>query len=131
MGESSNFNEAAEELILGTVLEAEVKLVLHFSALVKVKIAGKYEYYLNGIIKSNEISWDKNHANPHHYLHEGEKISVVLIGFDNHNQNERLLLSLKRVEYDPWNSLEEDFKVGLQIKGKVSHLTANFAVIEL
>lgn len=105
----------------GQTIEGVVQRLVDFGAFVDV--GG-----VDGLVHVSEISWGRvNH--PSEVLSEGEKISVKVLGVD--RERERISLSLKQTQPDPWTLVTEQFKVGEIVQGKVMRTVSFGAFVEL
>jgi small subunit ribosomal protein S1 len=83
---------------------------------------------IDGMLPVSELSYARvNH--PHDVLKEGEEIHVQVIGIE--RGGERITLSLKRLEADPWEDAVRAFPIGFRTKGTVSKLAPFGAFVEL
>lgn len=82
---------------------------------------------LEGFIPIGEISWGRiNH--PSNVLSEGQDITTQIINIEG---EEKVTLSLKAVTPDPWESVNDKFQPGTQIKGKVASIMDFGVFVEL
>jgi small subunit ribosomal protein S1 len=84
---------------------------------------------VEGLIHISEISWGRvNH--PADFLTIGQEVSVHIIGIE--PQAERIALSLKRLQPDPWASVESRYQVGQIIPVTISNVVdfGAFASVE-
>ena len=51
----------------------------------------------------------------------GEEVEVLVVSLD--KDNRRMSLSIKQLEKNPWESIDEQFKIGQKIKGTISNIT--------
>ncbi len=72
---------------------------------------------VEGLVHVSELSWDRNVRSAKGFLEKGQKVEVFIKEFDVENQ--RISLSLKRLEENPWSSLVKSLEVGGRVKGKV------------
>ena len=72
---------------------------------------------LEGLVHISEIAWEKV-SNPGDYFSVGSPIKVLVLGIDENSK--KLALSVKRLSNNPWEGVDERYKVGQEIKGKVS-----------
>jgi len=72
---------------------------------------------LEGLVHISEIAWEKV-SNPGDYFSVGSPIKVLVLGIDENSK--KLALSVKRLSNNPWEGVEERYKVGQEVKGKVS-----------
>jgi signal transduction histidine kinase/CheY-like chemotaxis protein/predicted RNA-binding protein with RPS1 domain len=82
-----------------------------------------------GVIKNRELSWGPEPASASEKIHKGQRIKAMVLGID-HNKG-RLKLSLRQAERDPWKDIEQRYKVGQAVRGKVSGLLRRIAFVEL
>lgn len=96
----------------GDVVEGTVSTVTSFGAFVDL---GPIE----GLIHNSELSWQKN-VNPRDVVSKGDKVSVKVIGID--REKNKISLSLKQLQPDPWESAKEKLSVGDIVKGTVTNV---------
>jgi signal transduction histidine kinase/predicted RNA-binding protein with RPS1 domain len=123
----SFFEVGGQEYRPGDRVEATVSEVMPFGVLITLRDGNR------GVIRRRELSWD--HALSDDDLHKvvsvGDKIEPVILGPDEDHQ--RLMLSLRRAEYDPWDRLqkEEEYQIGTIVRGEVVSLKPYGAFVEL
>jgi len=83
---------------------------------------------MDGLIHLSELSW-KQIKHPSDVLSVGDKIDVVVLGFD--REKERVSLSYRRAQPDPWTLLPENFKEGAIVSGTVSKLAKRYVFVEI
>ncbi len=100
---------------------------------VKGKVTGVVDFgiFLNvqgveGLVHISEISWDRV-ENPSDFVKIGDEIEVQIIGIE----DEKISLSMKRLQDDPWLKKVKDLKVGEKVKGEVSRITPFGAFVKL
>lgn len=105
----------------GMTLKATVKAITDFG--VFVDLGG-----LDGLIHITDLSWGRiNH--PTDVVKLDETIDVYVIEFDEVKQ--RVFLGLKQLQPHPWDNIQEKYKVGDKVAGKVVSLTEYGAFIEI
>lgn len=105
----------------GMTLKATVKAITDFG--VFVDLGG-----LDGLIHITDLSWGRiNH--PSDVVKLDEDIDVFVIEFDQEKQ--RVYLGLKQLQEHPWDNIQEKYKVGDKVSGKVVSLTDYGAFIEI
>lgn len=102
-----------ETLSVGMEVTAEVKSVLNFGAF--VDLGG-----VDALIPASEISWDRS-VNPADALCAGQNITAKVISID--WENNRLTLSIKATQPDPWTSAAEKYPVGSRVSGSIVRLS--------
>lgn len=119
-------NEAKKEatwasLTQGAVMEGTVKRLAAFGAFVEV--GG-----IDGLLHSSEMSWNKVN-NPSKLYKVGDVIKVVVLDAD--KENNKLALSVKALNENPWNNIETKYPVGNVVVGKVARFAPFGAFVEL
>lgn len=110
------WNLFKEKYPIGSIIDGEIIKIT--SGLV-VKIEN-----LVGYVPPNEITWGRVQE-AKEKLRIGDKIKVKILNIDELNQ--KILLSLKQVEPNPWEIIDDILKIGDIIKGKITNIT-NFGV---
>ncbi len=105
----------------GQILEGIVKAITDFG--VFVDLGG-----VDGLIHITDLSWGRiNH--PNEVVKLDQTIKVVVTDFD--EEKKRISLSLKKLLPHPWENIEEKYKVGDKVSGRVVSLTDYGAFIEI
>ena len=76
---------------------------------------------VEGLVHISEISWTDRINDLHKKFKVGDEIEVLVVSLD--KENRRMSLSIKQLEKNPWESIDEQFKVGQKIKGTISNIT--------
>jgi small subunit ribosomal protein S1 len=106
--------KAAAELNVGDILNGHVTHVTGFGLFVDVGIA-------DGLVHRSEITWDKG-VNPMTVRQVGDPVRVVVTGID--PEKERISLSNKRLQNDPWTGVGTDFVDGGTYDAEITRLMA-------
>jgi small subunit ribosomal protein S1 len=113
--------EIIAKLEKGQVLEGTVKNITSYG--VFIDLGG-----VDGLIHITDLSWGRvNH--PEEILALDQKLNVVILDFD--DDKKRIALGLKQLTAHPWDSLDENLKVGDKVKGKVVVMADYGAFIEI
>jgi len=107
------------ELKVGDEVKGVVTGVIDFGAFVNVD-------GIEGLIHISEISWERV-DNPRNYIKVGEDVTAKIIAID----KDRLSLSLKQMQEDPWLEQVKKFKKGDNVEGKVTRITPFGAFVQL
>ncbi|MFC1576123.1 30S ribosomal protein S1 [Candidatus Omnitrophota bacterium] len=84
---------------------------------------------IEGLVHVSELSWTKKHSSPSELLAIGDRVEVMVLDID--RMARKISLGVKQLEQDPWQGIEDRFKVSQQVKGKVRHITDYGAFVEL
>jgi small subunit ribosomal protein S1 len=113
--------EILDKLEKGQILEGIVKAITDFG--VFIDLGG-----VDGLIHITDLSWGRiNH--PSEVVKLDDKIKVVVTDFD--KTKKRISLSLKQLLPHPWEQIEEKYKIGDKVSGRVVSLTEYGAFIEI
>ncbi len=110
-----------ENIQVGQIVTGEVVRLTDFGAF--IDIGG-----IDGLLPLSQISW-RWVDHPSDILKVGSKIKVEIIGMDEEKQ--RVSLSLKSQQPDPWIEASRKIKEGEQVKGKVIRVKHFGAFIEV
>lgn len=81
-----------------------------------------------GFLPLDEISWGRI-SNPREYLKVGDEVKVKIIELD--REKESVKLSIRQLKPDPWLKVEEKYKKGSRVKGKIVSIVEYGAFVEL
>jgi small subunit ribosomal protein S1 len=110
-----------ESLSVGMELVGVIRSIQKFGAF--VDLGG-----IDGLIPSSEIGWDRNEK-PENLLSVGQEVTVRVIGLD--WAKNRLTLSLKAMQEDPWESAATKYTVDSTVKGVIVRLAQFGAFVNL
>lgn len=108
-----------EKLSVGDKVSGVVTGVVDFGAFVNVD-------GIEGLVHISEISWERV-ENPSDYVKIGDEINAQIIAID----KDRLSLSMKQTQEDPWAKEAEVFNKDDVIEGTVTRITPFGAFIQL
>ena len=83
---------------------------------------------IDGLLHITDMSWGRI-SHPSEMLEIGQEIEVMILDID--YDKERVSLGLKQIEEDPWANINDLYKIGDVVSGKVTKITAFGAFIEL
>lgn len=109
------------QLEKGQVLEGTVKNVTDFGAF--IDLGG-----VDGLLYITDISWGRV-THPSEVLHNGQKLNVVVLDFD--DEKKRISLGLKQLTAHPWDNLPVEISEGSKVKGKVVNIEDYGAFLEI
>ena len=108
-----------EKLKIGDEVKGVITGVVDFGAFVNVD-------GIEGLIHISEISWERV-ENPADYVKVGDQVEAKIIAID----KDRLSLSMKQTQADPWAKEADAFKKGNSVEGTVTRITPFGAFIQL
>lgn len=108
-------------LLEGQIVKGVVKNLTDYGAF--VDLGG-----LDGLLHITDISWGRI-GHPSEVFKIGDAVEVVILKFD--RERERVSLGYKQKTPDPWVAVEQKYRVGDRVSGKVVSITDYGAFIEL
>ncbi len=102
-----------EELEPGEVRTGHVISLADFGAFVDIGGA-------DGLVHTSELSW-KRVTHPSEVLKVGQEVRVKVLDLD--TERNRISLSLRELEEDPWDTIARMFQEGQLIEGTITKLT--------
>ena len=111
--------ELMERIHVGDTVTGTVKNVTDFGAFIDLGGA-------DGLLHISEMSWGRV-ENPKKVFNVGDEVKVLIKEIN----GDKIALSMKFPEENPWLSAAEDFAVGNVVTGKVARMTDFGAFVEL
>lgn len=119
----SPWGEVEKKYPVGSRVKGKVVNIVAYGAFVEL------EKGVEGLVHISELSWTRRVSHPSEMLAIGDIVECQVLNID--QANEKISLGIKQTEADPWLLVEERYKVGSKITGKVRNLTDHGAFIEL
>jgi small subunit ribosomal protein S1 len=108
---------------VGKKIKGKVVSLTDYGAFVEL------ERGVEGLIHISEMSWTQHIKHPSRLMAIGDTVEAVVLSVD--KENEKISLGIKQLEPDPWANIEQKYKVGTKVTGRVRNLTAFGAFIEV
>jgi small subunit ribosomal protein S1 len=108
---------------VGSIIHGKIVNMVPYGAFVEI------ESGVEGLIYITEMSWTKRVGKPSEIVKIGQEVDAVVTEISQENQ--KIALSLKQVEQNPWEMVYRNYPVGAHVRGKVRNMTAYGAFIEL
>jgi small subunit ribosomal protein S1 len=108
---------------IGTQISRPVRNLTAYGAFVEL------EEGIDGMIHVSDLSWTRKINHPSEMLKKGQEVEATVLGIDKANQ--RISLGMKQLDTDPWSIIDNRFKVGDVVKGKVAKIASFGAFVEL
>lgn len=113
--------ETINKLNEADIVEGDIVKITDFGVFVDIN-------GIDGLLPLSEITW-RRIQHPSEVLTLGERLTVRVLTVDRNLQ--RISLSLKRLQPDPWQTVNEQFKVGELLTGRISKLLNSGVLAEL
>lgn len=85
---------------------------------------------IEGLIHISEMSWTRNITDPSEILKVGDEVEAMVLAV--HKEEGKISLGLKQLEHNPWDEVEREYPVGLNVKAEIRNLTnyGAFAILK-
>jgi small subunit ribosomal protein S1 len=107
----------------GTKAQGKVVSLTNYGAFVEL------EPGVEGLVHVSEMSWTRRVRHPSKIVNVGDDVEVIVL--DVNRGAKRISLGMKQVEPDPWQTIDERYKLGDRVVGRVRNLTDFGAFVEL
>src|SRR6516164_8978018 len=121
--ETNPWDRAQEKYPPGTKVKGKIRNLTSYGAFIEL------EEGLDGMIHVSDISWTRKINHPSEVLKKGDEVEAVVLEVDKANQ--RIAVGLKQLSTDPWESIDQLYKVGDLVTGNVTKLASFGAFIGL
>jgi small subunit ribosomal protein S1 len=121
--EANPWDTAPEKYPPGTRVQGKVRNLTSYGAFMEL------EEGLDGMIHVSDISWTRKINHPSEVLKKGDDIEAVVLEVDKGNQ--RISIGIKQLSEDPWAQIDQFYKVGDLVEGKVTKLASFGAFVGL
>ena len=102
------------DIVLATITKIEKKYI-------KMSLGNVF-----AVMPASEYSWQKS-DNIKSKLQVGESIKAVVIAM----KDGIVMLSVKRMKIDPWKSVDETYRTGMRVRGRINKILSYGAFVEL
>jgi small subunit ribosomal protein S1 len=120
---SDPWEHVEEHYAAGTKARGRVVSLTNYGAFIEL------EPGVEGLVHVSEMSWTRRVRHPSKLVNVGDEVDVLVL--DVNRAAKRISLGMKQVEPDPWATIEERYRPGSRVQGRVRNLTDFGAFIEL
>ena len=121
--ETNPWDKASEKYPAGTKVKGVIRNLTSYGAFIEL------EEGLDGMIHVSDVSWTRKINHPSEVLKKGDEVEAVVLEVDKANQ--RIAVGMKQLGVDPWEKIDELYKVGDLVTGKVTKLASFGAFVGL
>lgn len=108
---------------IGTVIKGQVRNLTPYGAFVGL------EEGIDGMIHVSDMSWTRKINHPSEVLKKGDEVEAIVLEIKKEDQ--RVSLGIKQLESDPWESINDRFKVGDMVTGQAAKIASFGAFVNL
>jgi len=121
--ESNPWDTAEQKYKGGSKVKGKVRNLTSYGAFVEL------EEGIDGMIHVSDMSWTRKINHPSEVLKKSDEVEAVVLEVDRPNQ--RIALGIKQLTQDPWENIDQLYKVGDLVQGKVTKLASFGAFVGL
>jgi small subunit ribosomal protein S1 len=121
--EANPWDKAQEKYPPGTRVKGKIRNLTSYGAFIEL------EEGMDGMIHVSDMSWTRKINHPSEVIKKGDEVEVLVLEVDKANQ--RIAVGMKQLTPDPWEGIDQLYKVGDLVTGNVSKLASFGAFIGL
>lgn len=121
--ESNPWDNAEAKYPAGTRVKGKIRNLTSYGAFIEL------EEGLDGMIHVSDISWTRKINHPSEVFKKGDEVEAQVLEVDKANQ--RIAVGVKQISVDPWDKIDELYKVGDLVTGQVTKLASFGAFVGL
>ena len=121
--ETNPWDQAEAKYPAGTRVKGKVRNLTSYGAFVEL------EEGLDGMIHVSDISWTRKINHPSEVFKKGDEVEATVLEVDKANQ--RISIGIKQLAIDPWDKIDQLYKVGDLVTGKITQLASFGAFVGL
>lgn len=113
--QANPWDQISADVAVGNKIKGKISSITDYGLFIEV--APEVE----GLVHISEISWTDRITDLNRLYKAGQEIEVLVVSLD--KENRRMSLSVKQLGKNPWETVNEQFKPGQTLKGKISNIT--------
>jgi len=121
--ETNPWDKAQEKYPPGTRVKGKIRNLTSYGAFIEL------EEGLDGMIHVSDISWTRKINHPSEVFKKGDEVEAIVLEVDKTNQ--RIAVGVKQLSQDPWENIDQLYKVGDLVTGNVTKLASFGAFVGL
>ncbi len=121
--EANPWDKAMDKFPAGTHVKGKIRNLTSYGAFIEL------EEGLDGMIHVSDMSWTRKINHPSEVLKKGDEVEAIVLEVDKTNQ--RIAVGMKQLTPDPWEGIDQMYKVGDLVTGAVTKLASFGAFVGL
>src|SRR5215213_4575704 len=121
--EPNPWDEIEKKFTIGSTVKGQIRNMTAYGAFVEL------EDGIDGMIHVSDLSWTRKINHPSEVFKKNEEVEAEVIDIDKTNQ--RISLGIKQLSDDPWKNIDQKYKIGDLVTGKVTKLASFGAFVQL
>lgn len=121
--EDNPWKSVNEKFKVGQTIKGTISNITDFGVFIQLMPG------VDGLAHVSDLSWTEHINHPADIYRKGQEVEASILAIDENNK--KVSLGIKQLTPDPWEKIEEEYKVGAIIEGEVSKITNFGAFIKL
>ncbi len=121
--EANPWDEIEKKFTIGSRVKGQIRNMTAYGAFVEL------EDGIDGMIHVSDLSWTRKINHPSEVFKKNDEVEAEVIDIDKTNQ--RISLGIKQLSDDPWKEIDQKYKIGDLVTGKVTKLASFGAFVQL
>src|SRR5690242_1504680 len=121
--EPNPWDEIEKKFTIGSTVRGKIRNMTAYGAFVEL------DEGIDGMIHVSDLSWTRKINHPSEVFKKGDEVEAEVIDIDKTNQ--RISLGIKQLSEDPWKNIDQKYKIGDLVNGKVTKLASFGAFVQL
>jgi len=121
--EPNPWDAIEHKYVTGSRVQGKIRNMTAYGAFVEL------EEGIDGMIHVSDLSWTRKINHPSEILKKNDEVEAVVLDIDKVNQ--RISLGVKQLDSDPWKEIDQKYKIGDLVQGKVTKLASFGAFVQL
>jgi small subunit ribosomal protein S1 len=121
--EQNPWDEIEKKFTIGSHVKGKIRNMTAYGAFVEL------DEGIDGMIHVSDLSWTRKINHPSEVFKKGDEVEAEVIDIDKTNQ--RISLGIKQLSDDPWKNIDQKYKIGDLVNGKVTKLASFGAFVQL
>ena len=121
--EPNPWDEIEKKFTIGSRVKGQIRNMTAYGAFVEL------EDGIDGMIHVSDLSWTRKINHPSEVFKKNDEVEAEVIDIDKTNQ--RISLGIKQLSDDPWKEIDQKYKIGDLVTGKVTKLASFGAFVQL
>jgi small subunit ribosomal protein S1 len=121
--EPNPWDAIEHKYVIGSRVAGKIRNMTAYGAFVEL------EEGIDGMIHVSDLSWTRKINHPSEVLKKNDEVEAIVLDIDKVNQ--RISLGVKQLDSDPWKEIDQKYKIGDLVHGKVTKLASFGAFVQL
>jgi small subunit ribosomal protein S1 len=121
--EPNPWDAIENKYVIGSRVKGKIRNMTAYGAFVEL------EEGIDGMIHVSDLSWTRKINHPSEVLKKNDEVEAIVLDIDKVNQ--RISLGVKQLDSDPWKEIDQKYKIGDLVHGKVTKLASFGAFVQL